>query len=175
QDARAERAQGCRRGRRQGRAEEGRRRSELGEAARAAVPGHARGTEQWTGRRDLDTRAVPLASTEPGRRTHRDGAGPGARELLPERRLRRAAVLGAEEPRTRGEVPDRDQRVADVRAAAPGRDPRALAGGHPQRAAADLDDDDRPRAAAHARQGREGVRRDYLAPELHAALSERDP
>ena len=38
---------------------------------------------------------------QPRRRSHRDGAGPGARQVLADRRLRRARRLGLEEPAAR--------------------------------------------------------------------------
>ena len=163
QDDRRQRAQGRRRGDDQGGAEEGRRRPELDQAARAAVPVDALGAQQRPGRRDLDARAVP----DPG--AHIDGArivmapGPVLGPLLAERRLRGAARLGKHEP---GRSP-RQFRTAineslDVRAGAPGRDPRAAPGRRRrERAPADLEPARRPRAAARAREVREGVRRDH--------------
>ena len=50
-------------------AEEARRRPELRQAARAAVPGDALGPQQRPGRRGLDARAVPLADPGDGGRT----------------------------------------------------------------------------------------------------------
>ena len=66
------------------------------------VPGDADGAVERAGRRDLDAGAVPLAGAEPGRRPDRDGAGPGRRQVLPERRLRGARRLGVEEPAAGG-------------------------------------------------------------------------
>ena len=51
--------------------------------------------------------------------------GPGARQVLADRGLRRARRLGLAEPAARQVVPRGDQRVARVRAVASGRGPRA--------------------------------------------------
>ena len=54
----------------------------------------------------------------------------------------------AQQPGLAGEVPHGDQRVARVRAGAPGRDPRAAPAGDAERPAADLEPGGRPREAA---------------------------
>ena len=102
QDGRRERAQGRRRGDDPGGAAEARRRPELRQPARTAVPGDALGLEQRPGRRGLDARAVPLADPE-RRRPHGDGSRPRARTVLAHRRLRRAERVdhGATRPSRR--------------------------------------------------------------------------
>ena len=98
--------------------------------------------------------------------------GPGARELLAERRLRRPRRLDQVEPGAREELQGRDRRVAHLRAGASRRDPRAAAGGHAElRLAVWSPVIDRAKLL-DAREGREGVRRHQLAAELHAALPE---
>jgi hypothetical protein len=103
----------------------------------------------------------------------RIGSGADARKLLAERRLRSAGRLDQVQPGAREELPSRNERVGRVRAVAPGRDPRAPAGGIAEHPPGHLVIGDRPHAAARAREGCEGVRRDRFAAEFHAALSER--
>ena len=95
EDDRRQRPEGRRRGDDQGRAAEGRRQPELGAPAGAAVPRDAVGAAERPGRRDLDARAVPVARDQRRRRAHGDGARPGARRLLADRRLRRARRPGS--------------------------------------------------------------------------------
>ena len=79
--------------------EEVRRRPQLRQSRRDAVPDDADGAEQRAGRRLLGARAVRHAGHEHRRRPHRDGSRPGARQVLPERRLRRAATTGSRRTR----------------------------------------------------------------------------
>ena len=129
QDDRRQRAQGRRRGDDQGGAEEGRRRSELAEAPRARLRRDAVGAQQRADRRVLGTGAVRVAGPEHRRRPDRDGAGAGARQVLADRRLRRAGRAGCRRTRSSRSSSRRDQPVARVRAGASGGDPRAPAAG----------------------------------------------
>ena len=98
QDDRSERAQGCHRARRQGRARQARHRLELREVRDDAVPDDAGGARERPGRRDPHARAVHVAGPR-ARRSDRPGSRSGHHPVLAERLLLRARGLDGEESR----------------------------------------------------------------------------
>ncbi len=89
---------------------------ELAQARRHRLRRHAVCAQQRADRRLLGSRTVRVAGAQHRRRPNRDGPWPGARQVLADRRLRRAGQLDREEPPAREVLPRGDQRVADLRA-----------------------------------------------------------